>query len=99
MNGAALFFGATAATSGDNVVVMTPTGPPATLALSNLAGFWAVSIRGGVGRSYELQATDDLTSNLWVPLARIILTQSPRIYIDGDSVGKTERFYRCVLVE
>lgn len=99
LNGAALFFGATAATAGDNTVSLTSSGPPATLVLSKVSGIWAVSISGEVGRSYRLEAADNLTGRQWNPLATINLTQSPRLYIDGDSVGKSRRFYRAVLVE
>jgi hypothetical protein len=99
LNGAALFFGATAATSGDNLVLLWPSGQPAHLTLTRVSGIFAVSVEGEVGRSYRLEARDILTSGQWESLATLNLTQSPRQYIDGDSIGKPTRFYRCVLVE
>ena len=99
LNGAALFFGATAATDGDNLLSLRPTGQPARLSLTRVSGIFAISVAGEVGRSYRLEARDSLTSGQWEPLATIALTTSPRLYIDGDSIGQPVRFYRCVLVE
>ena len=99
LNGAALFFGATAATAGDNLLALRPTGQPARLSLTRVSGIFAISVAGEVGRSYRLEARDSLTSGQWEPLATIALTTSPRLYIDGDSIGQPVRFYRCVLVE
>ena len=62
-------------------------------------GIFAVSIKGEAGRSYRLETCDSLISGVWQPLATIVLTTSPRLYYDGDSIGQPVRFYRAVLVE
>ena len=62
-------------------------------------GFWTISITGDIGRSYRLEARDNLNSGSWQPLATVNITQNPRLYFDGNAVGKSQRFYRAVLVE
>ena len=99
LNGTAYFFGAARAVTGDNIVATLPPDTRPRLTLTRVAGFFGVSVEGEVGRSYRIEARDSLTSGQWEPLATIALTQSTRVYIDGDSIGKSQRFYRCVLVE
>ena len=48
LNGAALFFGATAATAGDNLLALRPTGQPARLSLTRVSGIFAISVAGEV---------------------------------------------------
>ena len=97
LNGAALFFGATAATSGDNTIRMTPTNPT-TLAISEFYGYFMITINGTVGSSYRLEVAAD-TAGPWEPLAIVTLTHSSWAYVDWESAGQTNRFYRTVLVE
>lgn len=99
LTGSAYFFGSSTLISGDSVVTLLPSGQAARLTLTRVSGIFAISVAGEVGRSYQVEARDSLNSGQWEPLATLNLTQSPRLYIDGDSVGKTNRFYRCVLVE
>ena len=97
LNGAALFFGATAATSGDNTIRMTPTNPT-TLAISEFYGYFMITINGTVGSTYRLEVAGD-PSGPWEPLELVTLPRSPWPYVDWDSAGQTNRFYRSVLVE
>jgi Immunoglobulin domain len=99
LNGTALFFGATAATIGDSTITVTPPSVPARLTLGRFYGYFSVSVSGEAGRSYRLEAADDLTESAWEPLATLTLTTSPRVYVDWDSAGKARRFYRAVCVE
>lgn len=99
LNGAALFFGATAATGGDSTVTVTPPTVPARLALSRLQGWWIVSVTGEPGRAYRIEAANDLRAGLWQSLATLTLTTEPRLLLDWDSLGQPRRFYRAVLVE
>lgn len=99
LTGTAYFFGSGTLVTGDSMVSIIPAGTPATLALTKMFGFWTVSITGDIGRSYRLEASDDLNSGQWQPLATLNITQNPHLYIDGDAVGKSQRFYRAILVE
>ena len=99
VSGTAYFGGGTVAVTGDSAVSIIPSGTPATLGLSKMFGFWTVSISGDIGRSYRLEVRDNLNSGSWQPLATLNITQNPRLYFDGDAVGKPQRFYRAVLVE
>jgi hypothetical protein len=67
--------------------------------MTRVAGYFAVSIEGQVGYSYRIDATDSLTSGQWKALATIPMTQSPDLYIDPDSIGKPQRFYRAVVLQ
>ena len=99
LNGTAYFYGMGNTVTGDTIVSTLPPDTRPRLTLTRVAGFFGVSVRGEVGRSYLVEARDSLTSDLWEPLAILYLTQSPRVYIDGDSLGKSQRFYRCMLIE
>jgi hypothetical protein len=99
VSGTAYFAGVTVTVTGDSMVSMIPAGTPATLALSQMFGFWTVSITGDIGRSYRLEVRDDLNSGSWQPLATLNITSNPRLYFDGDAAGQSQRFYRCVLVQ
>ena len=56
INGAALFFGATATTGGDNQITMIPQNPT-TLSITQWYGYAVISINGTVGSSYRLEAS------------------------------------------
>ena len=98
LNGTAYFFGAAHAVTGDSILSTLPPDPRARLAMTRVFGIWSVSIEGVLGRSHRLEVRDSLTSGQWEPLAIINMTQSPRVYIAGDSIGKAQRFYRAVLL-
>jgi hypothetical protein len=72
------------------------TGAPPNLALGRLSDYSTVSIDGHVGRTYTIQVSDDMKT--WKTLQVLTLTESPQIYIDWGSLGKTQRFYRTVWV-
>ena len=97
LNGAALFFGATATTSGDNTIRVIPTSPT-TLGVSQFYEYYMITINGTVGSSYRLEVAGDMAGP-WEPLAIVTLTHSPWAAVDWESAGQTNRFYRTVLVE
>ncbi|HEY9173064.1 MAG TPA: immunoglobulin domain-containing protein [Verrucomicrobiae bacterium] len=99
LNGMAYFYGKGNPVTGDNVVSLAPPDPRARLTLTRVAGFFAVSVAGEVGRSYRIEARDSVNSGQWETLATITLTASPRVYVDVDSVWESRRFYRAILVE
>jgi hypothetical protein len=99
VNGTAYFYGTGNAVTGDSVVSLAPPDTRARLTMTRVSGIFAVSVEGEVGRSYRVEARDSLTSGQWEPLATITLFTSPRVYVDVDSIGKSRRFYRTVLVE
>ncbi|MCB1092315.1 MAG: immunoglobulin domain-containing protein, partial [Verrucomicrobiae bacterium] len=72
------------------------TSAPPNLALGRLSGYSTVSIGGQVGRTYTIQVSDDMKT--WKTLQVLTLTESPQIYIDWNSLGKTQRFYRTVWI-
>ena len=98
LNGAAMFFGATATTGGDNTVSIVVPTSRTTLGISPFYGFFMITINGTVGSSYRLEAAGDLAGP-WEPLVVVTLTSSPWAYVDWESTGQTKRFYRTVLVE
>lgn len=73
------------------------TRAPPSLGLGRLSGYSTVSISGQVGRTYTIQTSDNLKT--WKTLQVLTLTESPQIYIDWGSLGKTQRFYRTVWSE
>jgi hypothetical protein len=95
LNGAAYFYGATAATAGDTTITITPPLIIAHLEVGEFYGYHTVSIFGEVGRTYTLEASDNMTDDAWVDLASITLTSSPRVYVDVESPAKKQRFYRA----
>jgi hypothetical protein len=57
-----------------------------------------LSITGPVGKSCQVDATEDLgATNGWATVASFVLTNSPATWIDSDSTDKSQRFYRAVL--
>ena len=74
------------------VQVLAPPG----LAIRSYAG---LSVTGIVGRAYALEYTTNLqATNDWHTATNIVLTVSPQVWIDFDSVNSPRRFYRAVLV-
>ena len=68
---------------------MTAARPP-TIALSGLAG-----------RSYQIQAVDNLAasgSNNWQPLTSSQLTTNPLLWPDATAANSSGRFYRGALL-
>jgi hypothetical protein len=99
LSGEALLFGATATTGGDSTVQVGPPPMQPRLALIQFApGLFGMSITGEVGRTYRVEASDNLRPGTWTSLITVIVTESPFEIIDPDSVGKPTRFYRIVVL-
>jgi hypothetical protein len=100
LSGQALLFGATATTGGDsNVSVGPPPMQPRLTLIQVAPGLFGMSITGEVGRTYQVEATDNPRSGTWTPVITVIVAQSPFEIIDPDSVGQPRRFYRIVVLQ
>jgi hypothetical protein len=100
LTGEALLFGATATTGGDSNVTVRPPPMNPILALVKIApGLYGVSVTGEIGRTYRIDATDDLGSGAWSPVITVVVTQSPFTVADLGSIGKPMRFYRIVVLQ
>jgi hypothetical protein len=66
--------------------------PPANLQLSTYPG---LQITGTVGRTYEIQISQDL--NTWTTRATLLLNSSPYLWIDQNPVSG-RNFYRALLL-
>ena len=98
LNGAALFFGATAATSGDSQISMIPQ-DATTLGITQWYGYSVITINGTVGASYRLETAMDPIAGPWESLGIFTLPRTPWTYVDWESAGQPNRFYRTVLVQ
>jgi len=86
------------------VVVGNPSGfhltASAWLAFSflDLHMYAGVSIKGRVGGTYRIEYTESLATPVqWIALTNIVsLPVTPYVFIDFDSVGQPQRFYRVV---
>jgi len=79
-----------------DALLLSPVQPPTppTLAITMMP---TITIMGGVGNTYQLQYANTLsTSNAWINLAVITVTNAPQFYCDLSSVGQSARFYRLV---
>ena len=56
-----------------------------------------INIAGAVGRTYSVDAQNDLNSN-WLNLTNLVLPTSPYFFIDMNSPQYPRRFYRAVLL-
>jgi hypothetical protein len=65
---------------------------PPNLGISNYTG---ITIRGLVGRTYQIQASWDLTN--WTASATLLLTSSPYLWIDTNPTSG-KKFYRAFLL-
>jgi hypothetical protein len=98
LTGEALLFGATATTGGDSNVTVGPPPMNPILALVKIApGLYGVSVTGEIGRTYRIDAADNLGSGAWSPIITVVVTQSPFTIADLGSIGKSMRFYRAVV--
>lgn len=96
VSGMAFFYAPGTPITGDSVVHAMASVQAPRLAPSRIAGFFAVSLTGVVGSTYRIEATENLGSAQWGTVVVLTLTQSSALYIDPDSVGKPQRFYRAV---
>jgi hypothetical protein len=69
--------------------------PRPSLGLRMYAG---LTIAGSVGRTYQIEFLETLSSKNWQPLEKIVLTTNPQVYIDPQSVDFPTRFYRARLL-
>jgi hypothetical protein len=69
-----------------------PTVEPAKVELGRYYGHATIAVRGEVGRAYTIQMSEDLIH--WVDFHSLILTENPEVYLDWQSLNKTQRFYR-----
>ena len=65
---------------------------PASLQLNTYPG---LQITGTVGRTYQIQASPNM--NTWNPVATLLLTSSPYLWIDQNPVSGN-KFYRAVML-
>ncbi|WP_367871731.1 immunoglobulin domain-containing protein [Luteolibacter sp. Populi] len=95
LNGAAFFFGATVATSGDSTISVgqVPLALP-KLAVGRFYGYATVIIRGETGRVCQIEVSDDLSH--WSLFLSVALTSGGQEYVDWASSGKPQRYYRAV---
>jgi hypothetical protein len=98
LNGAALFFGASATTGGDDQITMIPQ-DPTTLGITQWYGYSVISIKGTVGSSYRLEATTNQIAGPWESLGIFTLSTTPWSVVDWDSSSIPNRFYRTVLIQ
>jgi streptogramin lyase len=65
---------------------------PSSLQLNTYPG---LQISGTVGRTYQIQSSPDMNS--WNPLATVLLTTSPYLWIDQNPVSGN-KFYRALML-
>jgi hypothetical protein len=54
---------------------------------------------GPINRSYRFEYQDNFgEAKGWNPLATVFVTQTPFSFTDTNSAGRTQRFYRAVLL-
>jgi uncharacterized repeat protein (TIGR03803 family) len=85
---------------GDNAVGtvfrVVPASLPTTPADLQINWYAGLTLEGTVGGQYQIQYNTDLTTTNWIPLTTIMLPSSPYLYVDTNSPGVAERFYRAV---
>jgi hypothetical protein len=74
--------------------------PAATLTVLpdvSIATYAGLTIRGGVGQTFGIQATTDMTASTWIGVANVTLTQPAQVWYDSQSTAQQpRRFYRVV---
>ncbi|HYG35814.1 MAG TPA: hypothetical protein VEC99_13570 [Clostridia bacterium] len=68
---------------------------PARLAILDLKRVAAVFLDGPVGSNYRIEFTPAVEPADWQVLTNITIPSRPYIYVDYESSGKPERFYRA----
>jgi hypothetical protein len=79
-----------------NAAAILPVISPPSATIATYAG---VTIEGGIGATYGIQATTDLSeSNGWIGVANVTLSQPKQIWYDSQSTTQLQkRFYRVVV--
>jgi hypothetical protein len=62
-------------------------------------GLYGVTVAGELGRTYRIDAKDDLGSGMWTPVITVLVTQTPFTIADLGSINKPKRFYRVAVVQ
>lgn len=70
--------------------------PPPSPATNSLRMYPGLTIQGGIGRVYQIQFTNRLTSGQWIALTNFILPSSPFRFFDTTATNSTERYYKVV---
>jgi hypothetical protein len=64
----------------------------------NADGSVTMDLTGGAGSTYIVQATTDLATGIWLPLATNVLdTNGVWQFTDTDATNFPQRFYRSML--
>jgi formylglycine-generating enzyme required for sulfatase activity len=75
----------------------TPTSPAQTNTALDLRFYAGLSITGGIGSSYAIQCTPDLShTNQWLTVTNLMLPCSPFLWVDTGTPSAPRRFYRTV---
>jgi len=71
---------------------------PATLTVAPIRGIvMPITLPGDIGSSWRIDYVNDLGStNKWVTLATVTLTNTSQTYSDTTALGQSHRFYRVV---
>ena len=72
------------------------TSQPIVIATVGIKMFAGVIINGPIGSNYLIQASGNLASTNWTTLTNVALPTQPYIYIDYNSPGNNQQFYRAV---
>jgi secreted PhoX family phosphatase len=76
-------------------ISFNPVAQPVTGPNLHIATYAGIQITGLVGRTYQIQASTNMTT--WSTVATLLLTSSPFLWIDTSSIGGT-KFYRAFLL-
>ena len=76
-------------------ITFNPSTQPVLPASLHLSTYPGLQIIGTVGRTYQIQASPDM--NTWNTAATVLLTSSPYLWIDQNSVSGN-KFYRALLL-
>lgn len=84
------------ANSGNSDLTTVEALTPTVTSISVFAGLW---VSGLIGGTYEIDYQNNLASGGWTPLTTtLVLSNNPTLYIDTNSPGYTQRFYRVTFL-
>jgi len=99
--GGCLFQGglAIADTGNNRIRSITANQTPQLMAAANLQlkAYPGLQITGIIGRSYQIQSAVNPATNAWTPVATVLLSSSPYLWIDQNPVSGN-KFYRALLL-
>jgi hypothetical protein len=76
-------------------ISFNPVAEPVTGPNLGIATYAGIQITGFVGRTYQIQASTNMTT--WNTVATLLLTSSPYLWFDTSSIGGN-KFYRAFLM-